>query len=82
MVAEGIGCVASGWLAEGSGTPACLADLLSEVLEVKLDYIHENPVRAGLVSSPGDWPDSSYRQVAPGEEASVFECDSLGEVLL
>lgn len=25
-----------------------------------INYIHMNPVRAGLVSSPGDWPWSSY----------------------
>ena len=27
-----------------------------------LDYIHWNPVRAGLCTEPGDWPWSSYRQ--------------------
>jgi putative transposase len=26
-----------------------------------LEYIHDNPVRAGLVSSPGEWEYSSYR---------------------
>jgi hypothetical protein len=25
----------------------------------KLNYLHNNPVRRGLVSSPGDWPWSS-----------------------
>jgi hypothetical protein len=27
----------------------------------KLDYMHNNPVTRGLVSSPGDWPWSSWR---------------------
>jgi len=27
----------------------------------KLDYVHGNPVRAGMVASPGDYPWSSYR---------------------
>lgn len=30
-------------------------------LLVKLEYIHNNPVRRGLVEGPGDWPWSSYR---------------------
>ncbi|MBE0415464.1 MAG: transposase [Dehalococcoidia bacterium] len=32
-----------------------------EKLLEKLDYIHNNPVRAGLVLSPGDYEWSSYR---------------------
>jgi REP-associated tyrosine transposase len=32
----------------------------------KLRYIHRNPVRRGLVSSPEDWPWSSFRQYAFG----------------
>jgi putative transposase len=27
----------------------------------KLDYMHGNPVRQGLVNSPADWPWSSWR---------------------
>ena len=27
----------------------------------KLNYMHNNPVKRGLVSSPGDWPWSSWR---------------------
>ncbi|NOY99672.1 MAG: transposase [Chloroflexi bacterium] len=33
----------------------------------KLDYIHENPARAGLVSDPVDWPYSSVRAYWLGE---------------
>ncbi len=27
----------------------------------KLNYMHNNPAKRGLVSSPGDWPWSSWR---------------------
>jgi putative transposase len=27
----------------------------------KLNYMHNSPVKRGLVSSPGDWPWSSWR---------------------
>ena len=30
-------------------------------LQVHLDYIHYNPVKHGLVKSPGQWPYSSFR---------------------
>jgi putative transposase len=37
----------------------------------KLRYIHHNPVRRGLVESPGQWPWSSFRQYAFGLEGPV-----------
>jgi putative transposase len=37
----------------------------------KLRYIHRNPVRRGLVEKPEDWPWSSYRPYATGEEGVV-----------
>jgi putative transposase len=37
----------------------------------KLHYMHQNPVKRGLVSSPEDWPGSSYRHLATGEECIV-----------
>jgi putative transposase len=40
-------------------------------LAEKLDYIHWNPVRRGLVASPEQWPWSSYRFYALGEEGPV-----------
>ena len=27
----------------------------------KIDYMHNNPVKRGLVAQPGDWPWSSWR---------------------
>jgi len=40
----------------------------------KLDYIHWNPVKRGLVASPEQWRWSSYRFYALGEEGSVKIC--------
>ena len=37
----------------------------------KLNYIHNNPVRRGLVTQPGDWPWSSYRFWTYGEKGVV-----------
>jgi len=34
----------------------------------KINYIHANPVRAGLVAAPEDWPYSSARAYHLGEE--------------
>ena len=37
----------------------------------KLKYIHRNPVRRGLCAKPEDWPWSSFRHYATGEEGVV-----------
>ena len=37
----------------------------------KLNYMHQNPVRRGLVLEPEQWPWSSYRSYAFGEEGMV-----------
>ena len=37
----------------------------------KLRYIHRNPVKRGLVEKPEDWPWSSFRNYATGEEGTV-----------
>jgi putative transposase len=37
----------------------------------KLNYIHSNPVRRGLVESPELWPWSSFRHYWLGEEGPV-----------
>jgi hypothetical protein len=37
----------------------------------KLRYIHRNPVKRGLVTSPEDWAWSSFRAYAYGEEGPV-----------
>lgn len=43
----------------------------------KLNYMHHNPVKRGLVSSPGDWPWSSWRFYFL-QDASIFAMDRLG----
>jgi hypothetical protein len=45
------------------------------MLHQKIDYLHHNPVRAGLVEEPGDWLYSSARGYADGK--AVFELDVL-----
>jgi putative transposase len=37
----------------------------------KLRYMHRNPARRGLAAKPEDWPWSSFRHYATGEEGSV-----------
>jgi putative transposase len=37
----------------------------------KLKYIHRNPVKRGLAEKPEDWPWSSFRNYATGEEGVV-----------
>lgn len=44
----------------------------------KLNYIHQNPVRAGLCKHPAEWHWSSYRAYYPHEKGSVpIEIDRL-----
>ncbi|HEV2349771.1 MAG TPA: transposase [Terriglobia bacterium] len=43
----------------------------------KLDYMHNNPVRRGLVKEPGDWPWSSWRFYYR-HDASILEMDRCG----
>src|SRR3990170_204069 len=38
----------------------------------KIDYIHNNPVRRGLVEEPGDWRYTSFNQME-GDEGPVAE---------
>jgi REP element-mobilizing transposase RayT len=47
----------------------------NEMIEQRLDYIHMNPVKAGIVHSPEDYLYSSARNYA--EMDSVFEIDSI-----
>ena len=37
----------------------------------KVRYIHRNPVKRGLVEKPEDWPWSSFRHYATGEEGTI-----------
>ena len=51
--------------------------LLSDtVLREKVEYLHANPVRRGLVQEPGDWPWSSWRNYYHSDD-SVFGTFSL-----
>ncbi|MHB9037496.1 MAG: REP-associated tyrosine transposase [Armatimonadota bacterium] len=47
-----------------------------QVLRTKLDYIHANPVKRGLVQTPEEWIHSSFSQLELGCCSGVFTCDS------
>ena len=36
----------------------------NDILEQKVNYIHDNPVRRGLVKDPSEWEHSSFHQIA------------------
>ena len=42
----------------------------------KLNYMHQNPVKRGLVDNPGDWPWSSWRFYHLGD-ASLLAMDPM-----
>ncbi len=46
-----------------------------EMLHQKINYLHHNPVRAGLVEQPEDWLHSSARDFAG--EKGIIEVDAL-----
>lgn len=45
-----------------------------KVFEQKLNYIHNNPVKAGFVTNPIDWKYSSAKNYA-NDDHTVFEID-------
>jgi putative transposase len=52
-----------------------LAVTTIEQFRIKLEYIHWNPVKRGLVVKPEDWRRSSYRFWEHGEEHPVLVRD-------
>ncbi|MGA2987397.1 MAG: hypothetical protein ABSG32_26675 [Terriglobia bacterium] len=42
----------------------------------KIDYMHNNPIKRGLVAHPGDWPWWSWRFYYP-EDSSILAMDRL-----
>ena len=57
--------------------PRVVPIISRQVFLTKLDYMHRNPVRAGLVVEPADWLDSSYHQIVLGQDGSGLRCDDL-----
>jgi putative transposase len=55
--------------------PRVLPVYSEAVLWTKIDYLHANPVRAGLVAGPEDWPHSSFRQLTGHAGQVAFQCD-------
>ena len=46
------------------------------VLKIKLEYIHNNPIKRGLVDDPAEWPWSSWRNYCHNDD-SIFRVDRL-----
>jgi putative transposase len=49
------------WFQTAYGTIINITDPAREYPQVCFDYIHQNPVRSGLVKAPADWEFSSWR---------------------
>jgi len=60
----------------GFGTGAFTPSMCTAKRREKLNYMHNNPVKRGRVSSPGDWPWSSWRFYFL-HDASVLRMDRL-----
>jgi putative transposase len=58
------------WKERSRGVPI----YTDSVMKIKLDYIHNNPVRAGLVKEPQDYPYSSFRNYYL-DDHSIFRVD-------
>jgi putative transposase len=43
-----------------------------DALQTKIEYIHWNPVRAGLVANPDDWEYSSARNYIHGDHTLIY----------
>jgi putative transposase len=60
------------WKEKSRGVPV----YTDRVMKVKLDYIHNNPVRAGLVTEPRDYIYSSFRNYYLNDH-SIFRVDTI-----
>ena len=65
------------WKEKARGIPIYTDDILKE----KLDYIHNNPVKAGLVAIPEDYRWSSFRNYYL-DDHSVLEIDYVEALIL
>jgi len=48
----------------------------TEVIKQKIDYIHNNPVKAGFVTKPIQWKYSSARNF--NDDHTILEIDDIG----
>jgi len=46
-----------------------------DVLLQKIEYIHNNPVRAKLTTTPGEYPFSSYNYYFGNNHSGILEID-------
>ncbi len=52
----------------------CVPIYSDKVMKIKLDYIHNNPLKAGLVKELGDYPYSSFRNYYLNDD-NIFKID-------
>ncbi|MCE5197569.1 MAG: hypothetical protein ABFD54_04130 [Armatimonadota bacterium] len=62
--------------------PRVLPVRSESLLRIKVDYLHRNPLRKGLVVNPEDWPHSSFRQLVLGHHDAQFVCDDWGQIFI
>ena len=65
------------WIAQCGG-PSTMSSMYARKSKArdKLDYMHNNPVKGGLVAQPGDWPWSSWRFYYLGDR-SILALDRM-----
>jgi putative transposase len=69
------------WFQTAYGTIINITDPAREYPQVCFDYIHQNPVRSGLVKDPADWEFSSLRDYAGIRNGQLINCSRAAEFL-
>ena len=57
--------------------PRVLPVYSSALIKTKINYIHHNPVRKGLVDNPSEWIHSSFHQFYISRDEAPFICDMI-----
>lgn len=70
------------WFQTQYGTSVNITDAARQYPAVCLKYIHENPVKAGLVEHAGDWEFSSYRDYFCGKNGKLVNRKRAEEYLV
>lgn len=63
----------------GYGTEIIVSNAEKEYPQICFNYIHQNPVKAGLVKKPEDWEFSSYRDVSGLRNGKLINRDRIKE---
>jgi putative transposase len=71
--------VTQAWFETAFGTMINISDPEKEYPQVCFDYIHQNPVSAGLVKNMEDWEFSSYRDYIGERDGKLINRERTGE---